>query len=123
MTSNRIIAVENPATLEVLGEVPDQDVGAAREAVDRASRAFADWSRTAPRHRSDILRRAFEHMLRDRDELAVLIARENGKSLVDAAAEVGYAAEFLRWFSEEAVRPGGEYGEAPFGGTRTLVTH
>jgi len=123
VTSNRNIPVENPATLEVLSEVPDQDVGAAREAVDRAARAFADWSRTAPRHRSDVLRRAFELMLRDRDELAGLIARENGKSLADAAAEVGYAAEFFRWFSEEAVRPGGEYGDAPAGGTRTLVSH
>ncbi len=62
-------------------------------------------------------------MLRDKDQLAALIARENGKSLTDAAGEVGYAAEFFRWFSEEAVRPGGEYGEAPAGGARTLVTH
>jgi succinate-semialdehyde dehydrogenase/glutarate-semialdehyde dehydrogenase len=62
-------------------------------------------------------------MLRDKDELAVLISQENGKSLADAAAEIVYAAEFFRWFSEEAVRPGGEYGEAPAGGARTLVTH
>ena len=62
-------------------------------------------------------------MLRDRDRLVHLIARENGKSLADAAGEVAYAAEFFRWFAEEAVRPGGEYGEAPAGGARTMVTH
>jgi succinate-semialdehyde dehydrogenase/glutarate-semialdehyde dehydrogenase len=62
-------------------------------------------------------------MLRDRDELAALIARENGKSLVEAAAEVGYAAEFFRWFAEEAVRAGGDYGESPAGGSRSFVTH
>jgi len=116
-------SVEDPATLEVVAEVPDHGVDEARAAVDRAAAAFPTWSRTAPRHRSDVLRRAHELMLRDKDELTTLIARENGKSLVDAAAEVGYAAEFFRWFSEEAVRPGGEYGEAPAGGVRTLVSH
>ncbi|WP_243060128.1 NAD-dependent succinate-semialdehyde dehydrogenase [Nocardioides sp. SR21] len=115
--------VEDPASLEVVAEVPDLGPKDARAAVDRADAAFAEWSRTSPRHRSDVLRRAHELMLRDKDELTALIAQENGKSLVDAAAEVGYAAEFFRWFSEEAVRPGGEYGEAPAGGVRTLVSH
>ena len=62
-------------------------------------------------------------MIRDRASLAELISRENGKSLSDAAGEVTYAAEFFRWFAEEAVRPGGDFGESPAGGTRTLVTH
>src|SRR6478609_7069593 len=121
--SARAFAVEDPATLEVVAHVPDLDVADAVAAVDRAAAAYPAWSRTSPRHRSDVLRRAHELMLRDKDELTTLIARENGKSLVDAAAEVGYAAEFFRWFSEEAVRPGGEYGEAPAGGVRTLVSH
>ncbi|MEU4419887.1 NAD-dependent succinate-semialdehyde dehydrogenase [Actinoplanes sp. NPDC024001] len=116
-------AVTDPATLEAVAEVPDQGVAEAREAVDAATAAFPTWSRTAPRRRSEILHRAFQLMLRDRDELARLISRENGKSLTDAAGEVTYAAEFFRWFAEEAVRPGGEYGESPAGGTRTLVTH
>ncbi|TIC79250.1 NAD-dependent succinate-semialdehyde dehydrogenase [Nocardioides sp. GY 10113] len=115
--------VLDPASLEVIAQVPDHGVDEARAAVDRASAAFAEWSRTTARHRSDVLRRAHEYMLRDKDELAALIARENGKSLTDAAGEVVYAAEFFRWFSEEAVRPGGEYGEAPAGGARTLVSH
>jgi succinate-semialdehyde dehydrogenase/glutarate-semialdehyde dehydrogenase len=123
VTNPRTFIVENPATLEVVAHVPDQTAEHARAAVDRAASAFMGWSRTAPRQRSVVLQRAYELMLRDRDELSELIARENGKSLTDAAAEVGYAAEFFRWFAEEAVRPGGEYGEAPAGGVRTLVSH
>jgi succinate-semialdehyde dehydrogenase/glutarate-semialdehyde dehydrogenase len=115
--------VEDPATLEVLAQVPDLGPDRAREATDRAAAALEPWSRTSPRRRSEVLRRAFELMHRDEARLTTLISRENGKSLTDAAAEVGYAAEFFRWFSEEAVRPGGEYGEAPGGGTRTIVTH
>ncbi|RYB92256.1 NAD-dependent succinate-semialdehyde dehydrogenase [Nocardioides glacieisoli] len=116
-------AVQDPATLEVLDQVRDHDVSGARAAVDAAAAAFRAWAATSPRDRSDVLRRAYELMLRDREQLAALITAENGKSLVDAAGEVTYAAEFFRWFSEEAVRPGGEYGESPAGGTRTLVRH
>ena len=115
--------VEDPATLRPIAEVADQDARDARRAVDRAASAAAAWAATAPRARSEILRKAFGLILRDREELAHLIAAENGKSLADATGEVTYAAEFFRWFAEEAVRPGGEYGEAPAGGSRTLVTH
>jgi succinate-semialdehyde dehydrogenase/glutarate-semialdehyde dehydrogenase len=121
--TNRTFTVEDPATLEIIDKVADNDADDARAAVDRAASAFATWSQTPPRHRSDVLRRAYELMLLDKDRLTMLISRENGKSLTDAANEVVYAAEFFRWFSEEAVRPGGEYGEAPAGGARTLVTH
>ncbi|BEL08636.1 NAD-dependent succinate-semialdehyde dehydrogenase [Actinoplanes sichuanensis] len=115
--------VVDPATLDVVGTVADGDISDARHAVDAAHQAFRSWSRTPPRRRSEILHRAFELMIRDRDSLATLISRENGKSLTDAAGEVTYAAEFFRWFAEEAVRPGGDFGESPAGGTRTLVTH
>ncbi|GGN93231.1 NAD-dependent succinate-semialdehyde dehydrogenase [Actinoplanes lobatus] len=118
-----LFPVVDPATLQTITEVPDQGVADARAAVDAASAAFRSWAGTAPRRRSEILYRAFELMLRDRDELAALIRRENGKSLSDAFGEVTYAAEFFRWFAEEAVRPGGDFGESPAGGTRTLVTH
>ncbi len=67
--------------------------------------------------------RTRELMLRDAEELAELISAENGKSLADARAEVSYAAEFFRWFAEEAVRPHGDFGSSPVGGTRTIVTH
>ncbi|WP_433794583.1 NAD-dependent succinate-semialdehyde dehydrogenase [Actinoplanes sp. CA-252034] len=115
--------VVDPATLAVIGAVEDTGVPGAVEAVDAAAAAFRSWSRTPPRRRSEILHRTFELMIRDRDELATLISRENGKSLSDATGEVTYAAEFFRWFAEEAVRPGGDFGESPAGGTRTLVTH
>jgi succinate-semialdehyde dehydrogenase/glutarate-semialdehyde dehydrogenase len=119
----RTFAVEDPATLAVLERVHDHDPDDARAAVDAAAATFRSWAATPPRVRSDVLRRAHELMLRDRDDLAALIAAENGKSLVDAAGEVTYAAEFFRWFSEEAVRPGGQYGESPAGGSRTIVRH
>ncbi|TIC79980.1 NAD-dependent succinate-semialdehyde dehydrogenase [Nocardioides sp. GY 10127] len=123
MTEQATFPVENPATREVVGHVPDHGAEEARAAVDRAHAAFGEWSRTSPRQRSEVLRKAYELMLRDKDRLAELMATENGKSLSDAAGEVVYAAEFFRWFSEEAVRPGGDYGESPAGGTRTIVTH
>lgn len=125
MSDIRTFAVEDPATLEIIDHVPDCGPADARAAVDRAAVAFEDWSRRSPRHRdsSDVLRRAHELVLRDRSELALLIARENGKSLTDATGEITYAPEFFRWYSEEAVRPGGEYGESPMGGARTMVSH
>jgi len=122
-THDRTFDVEDPATLKVIDRVRDHDMTDARAAVDSADAALRTWAATPPRTRSEVLRRAHELMLRDRDRLAALIAAENGKSLIDAAGEVTYAAEFFRWFSEEAVRPGGEYGEAPAGGARTLVRH
>jgi len=115
--------VHNPATLEPIAEVPDLGVSEAVAAVDAAHAAFPGWAATAPRQRSVVLRTAFDLMLRDKDKLAALISQENGKSLADAHAEVAYAAEFFRWFSEEAVRSSGDYTESPAGGTRTIVRH
>jgi succinate-semialdehyde dehydrogenase/glutarate-semialdehyde dehydrogenase len=115
--------VENPATLAVVAKVADYGTDEAVRAVDRATTAFRTWSRTPRRTRSEVLAEAHRLMLRDCTELAELIASENGKALADAAAEVGYAAEFFRWFAEEAVRSGGDYGESPAGGTRSIVTH
>jgi succinate-semialdehyde dehydrogenase/glutarate-semialdehyde dehydrogenase len=115
--------VEDPATLEPIASVADQTPADARRAVDRAAGSLEAWSGLAARERAELLRRAYELMMRDRDELAELITRENGKSRADAVGEVTYAAEFFRWFAEEAVRPGGEYGASPAGGARTIVTH
>jgi succinate-semialdehyde dehydrogenase/glutarate-semialdehyde dehydrogenase len=123
MSSATTFTVHNPATLEPIAEVPDLGVSEAIAAVDAAHTAFPAWSATPPRQRSVVLRTAFELMHRDKDELAALISQENGKSLADAHAEVAYAAEFFRWFSEEAVRSGGDYSESPAGGTRTIVRH
>ena len=123
LTQTHTFAVVDPATGQVVAELPDGTVDDATEAVDRAAAAQPAWATTAPRQRSEMLRRAFELMVADTDRLAALITRENGKSGADARAEVAYAAEFFRWFAEEAVRTEGEYGVSPAGGTRTVVTH
>ncbi|OMC29017.1 NAD-dependent succinate-semialdehyde dehydrogenase [Mycobacterium sp. GA-1841] len=115
--------VFDPATGQTIAQVADGSVADARSAVDAAHRAYRGWAATSPRQRSDILRRAYELMLADADRLTALVCAENGKSQTDARAEVGYAAEFFRWFAEEAVRTDGGYGVSPAGGTRTLVTH
>ncbi len=115
--------VEDPATREVIAAVADGTPDDATRAVDAAAEAFADWAATPPRERAEVLRGAFERMIADTDLLAALMSWENGKSLPDARAEVAYAAEFFRWFSEEAVRSEGDYGVSPAGGTRTIVTH
>jgi succinate-semialdehyde dehydrogenase/glutarate-semialdehyde dehydrogenase len=115
--------VFNPGTGEVIAAVSDGTRSEATQAVDAAYAAGPAWRATAPRERSEMLRRTFELMQQDADRLTALIMLENGKPEADARAEVAYAAEFFRWFAEEAVRTSGGYGESPAGGTRTLVTH
>ncbi|KAA1415472.1 NAD-dependent succinate-semialdehyde dehydrogenase [Nocardioides humilatus] len=115
--------VLDPATRAVLAQVPDQTAADARAAVDAAAAAFPAWAATAPRVRAEVLRKAYELMVADTDRLAALISAENGKSQADARAEVAYAAEFFRWFSEEAVRSEGDYSTAPASGATTIVTH
>ncbi|UGQ11100.1 NAD-dependent succinate-semialdehyde dehydrogenase [Yinghuangia sp. ASG 101] len=115
--------VLDPATGAVVSRVSDGTDADGVAAVDAAVAAFPGWAATAPRERSELLRRTFELMLRDREQLAALISAENGKALADARGEVTYAAEFFRWFAEEAVRTAGDFGSDPAGGTRTVVTH
>ena len=114
--------VEDPATCEVLAKVADAGPAAATRAVDSAAATFPTWRQTPPRERAELLRRVYELMIRDTEALAALISAENGKSVADARAEVAYAAEFFRWFGEEAVRIPGSYTEAPAGGARNLVS-
>src|SRR5437763_212567 len=92
-------------------------------AVDAAAKAFRPWAARPPRERAEILRKTFELMLRDRDKLAELMVRENGKPMAEAVGEVSYAAEFFRWFSEEAVRNIGSVSIAPSGANSILVEH
>lgn len=121
--SGGVFVVEDPATGESIAQVSDGTAADATAAVDAAAERLPAWSAVPPRTRSDLLAKVRELMLRDADELAALIARENGKSLTDARGEVTYAAEFFRWYAEEAVRPHGDFGSSPAGGTRTVVTH
>jgi succinate-semialdehyde dehydrogenase/glutarate-semialdehyde dehydrogenase len=114
-------AVENPASSELIAEVPDQGAADALAALDGAVAAASDWATTAPRARGELLRRLLELMERNRDELESLLTSETGKSRHEAAAEVAYAADFLRWFSEQAVRISGRYGVNPAGTGRVIV--
>ena len=113
--------VYDPSTGDVIAAVADGTVEDAIAAVDAADAAAAGWAGTAPRARAEILRSAFELMTARKDELARLISLENGKALTDAAGEVAYAAEFFRWYSEEAVRAEGTVMTAPSGSNRILV--
>ncbi|HSV84485.1 MAG TPA: NAD-dependent succinate-semialdehyde dehydrogenase [Ramlibacter sp.] len=119
--SGQRIEVVDPATLQTIASVADASVADARDAVDAAAAAGPAFARKPPRERAEILRRCFELMLRDQEQLARLISRENGKALPDARGEVAYAAEFFRWFAEEAVRLDGQLAVAPSGANRILV--
>lgn len=118
----RTLDVLDPATGEVLAQVADATADDAIAALDAAVDAQAAWARTAPRERAEILRRAYELCHERADELALLMTLEMGKPLAEARGEVTYGAEFLRWFSEEAVRVHGRYATAPDGAARHLVS-
>jgi succinate-semialdehyde dehydrogenase/glutarate-semialdehyde dehydrogenase len=117
------ISVVDPATEETIAEVAGGDINTALSAVDTAQHAMERWAAQSPRHRSDVLRRAYELMISRSEALAHLIVLENGKALTDARSEVTYAAEFFRWYSEEAVRLAGEVSSAPAGSNRIMVVH
>ncbi|MFE7174149.1 NAD-dependent succinate-semialdehyde dehydrogenase [Streptomyces sp. NPDC057616] len=117
----RTYPVHDPATGEAIREVSSAGSLDARAAIEAAQSAAAEWRATPARRRSEILHDTFALMRRHQDTLARLIVLENGKALRDAQAEVGYAAEFFRWFAEEAVRIGSSFGDAPGGGFRHVV--
>jgi succinate-semialdehyde dehydrogenase/glutarate-semialdehyde dehydrogenase len=118
----RVFDVENPATGEVLASVADASPTDGDDALTAAAGAQAAWARTAPRHRSEILRRAYELVMARQDWLAEVMTLEMGKPLAEARGEVAYAAEFLRWFSEEAVRVSGDHSTTGDGANRIIVT-
>ncbi|MGD9990389.1 MAG: NAD-dependent succinate-semialdehyde dehydrogenase [Dehalococcoidia bacterium] len=109
------LEVENPATSEVLATVVDAAPDDATDAVDAASAAFTSWARTSPRQRGELLRAAFELLTDRTEDFAAIITAEMGKPLAESRAEVRYGAEFLRWYSEEAVRATGTARTAPDG--------
>ncbi|MER5621862.1 NAD-dependent succinate-semialdehyde dehydrogenase [Streptosporangium sp. NPDC002544] len=120
--SGAVLAVDDPGTGRTIAEVADAGVEDGLAALSAAVDAQASWAATPPRERGEILRRAFEQILARRDDLARLMTLEMGKPLAESQAEVAYAAEFFRWFSEEAVRIDGGYLVAPGGGSRVVVT-
>jgi succinate-semialdehyde dehydrogenase / glutarate-semialdehyde dehydrogenase len=103
------LGVEDPSTGETLIEVADAQPGDAMAALEAAAKAQGEWAQSAPRDRGEILRGAYEAIVAQADDLALLMTLEMGKSVAESKAEISYAAEFFRWFSEEAVRIHGRY--------------
>jgi len=114
--------VENPATGEVIATVSSAGRVDAAAAMDAAASAQESWARTSSRSRAEILHRGFDLVQEHAEELALLMTLEMGKPLAQSRGEVSYGGEFLRWFSEEAVRDSGRYAETPEGNLRMLVT-
>ena len=121
MGEHGTLPVQDPSTGEVLAEVADASPADAIAALDAAVEAAPAWAAHPPRERGEILRRAFETILSRADDLALLMTLEMGKPLAESRSEIVYAAEFLRWFSEEAVRIDGRYASAPGGNGRLLT--
>jgi succinate-semialdehyde dehydrogenase/glutarate-semialdehyde dehydrogenase len=115
-------AVTDPSDNSTIANVAVASDEHCAAAINAASNAFKSWAKTAPRVRAEILRKAFEIMVAEADRLAEITSKENGKVLSDAKGEILYAAEFFRWFSEEAVRINGEFRTSPNGDKRILVT-
>ncbi|GAB19500.1 succinate-semialdehyde dehydrogenase [Gordonia effusa NBRC 100432] len=120
--SGKRFDVINPATGDALTSVADADVSDADAALASAAAAQKSWAATAPRERSTILRRAWELVVERTEDFALLMTLEMGKTVAESRGEVAYGSEFLRWFSEEAVRVGGRTATAPSGNGRILVT-
>jgi succinate-semialdehyde dehydrogenase/glutarate-semialdehyde dehydrogenase len=122
-SDNARFDVIDPATENVIISVASASVEDAKTAVDAAHDAFAPWAAKKPRERAEILRKSYEVIMGEAERLAKLITLENGKALADSRSEVAYAAEFFRWYAEEAVRNVGDVSRAPASGARILVQH
>src|SRR5688572_9736346 len=122
-SDNARFDVIDPATERKIASVAGASIDDAKAALDAAADAFPGWAAKKPRERGEILRKAFELIMRDAERLAKLITIENGKALSDSRGEVAYAAEFFRWNAEEAVRNLGQLYNAPSSGARVVVQH
>ncbi|MEJ1088523.1 NAD-dependent succinate-semialdehyde dehydrogenase [Microbacterium sp. Mu-80] len=118
----RTFEVRDPATGAVIAAIADATPADGIRALDAAAAAQEAWAATAARTRSDILRRAFDLVQEHKEDLALLMTLEMGKPLAESRGEVVYGGEFLRWFSEEAVRISGRYGTNPEGTGRMVVS-
>jgi succinate-semialdehyde dehydrogenase/glutarate-semialdehyde dehydrogenase len=120
-TGGEVLPVEDPSTGERLCDVADASPEDGLAALDAAAKAQSSWAAHPPRERGEILRRAFTRITERADELALLMTLEMGKPIAESKAEITYAAEFFRWFAEEAVRIDGRYAVAPNGQGRLLT--
>ena len=120
-SDKKTLDVFDPSTGRLLKTIADASYEDGQEAMTAAHNAQADWGRTAPRVRAELLRAAFEKVTAMSDDFAILMSLEMGKPFAEAKGEVAYGAEFLRWFSEEAPRINGRYQTAPDGKNRLMV--
>ncbi|BCF86281.1 NAD-dependent succinate-semialdehyde dehydrogenase (plasmid) [Rhodococcus qingshengii] len=123
LTTEQTIDVQDPATGQIIKSISDATVDDAARALDAAAAAQSDWAATPSRQRSNILRRAFDLLIERKEDFALLMSMEMGKPIAEAHGEVAYGAEFLRWFSEEAVRVRGDYRANPEGTGTVVVSH
>lgn len=114
--------VRDPATGQVIATPPDHSVDDALDALGRADRAGTAWARETARRRSDVLHHAYDLLIEQKHRLARIITREMGKPLAEAYGEVQYAADYVRWYAEEALRPAGNFRENPAGGSTILTS-
>ncbi|MCJ1706613.1 NAD-dependent succinate-semialdehyde dehydrogenase [Microbacterium sp. VKM Ac-2923] len=119
----KTVAVNDPATGDVIHEIADATVDDGVAAMDAAAEAFPSWAATPARQRAEILRRAFDLLQERKEDVALLMTLEMGKPLVEARGEVAYGGEFLRWFSEVTAHTQGRYGANPEGTGRMIVSH
>jgi len=119
--SRATIPVEDPATGEVIGTVPKMGVEETRRAIDAAHAAFESWRRTTAKERAALLRKWYDLIMANQEDLAVLMTREQGKPLAESRGEIAYGASFVEWFAEEAKRVYGDLIPAPAGNRRILV--
>lgn len=119
--ANGKLDVFDPTTGDVIAGVATSTVDDCLAAVETAGQAAGGWAATPPRERAEILRRCYETMMAEQSEIAALLQLENGKPMAEAMGEVAYAADFFRWFSEEAVRIAGEIRRAPMGDKHIMV--
>ncbi|WP_314454328.1 NAD-dependent succinate-semialdehyde dehydrogenase [uncultured Microbacterium sp.] len=122
-TGGKTVAVNDPATGDVIHEIADATVDDGVAAMDAAAEAFPSWAATPARERAEILRRAFDLLQERKEDVALLMTLEMGKPLVEARGEVAYGGEFLRWFSEVTAHTQGRYGANPEGTGRMIVSH
>lgn len=121
--SGMTLDIQDPANGEVIKSIADATVEDATRALDAAVAAQEAWANTPTRERSDILRRAFDLLMQRKEDFALLMSMEMGKPIAEARSEVDYGGEFLRWFSEEAVRVRGDYRQNPQGTGTMVVSH
>jgi len=120
--SGKRMEVINPATGELIGTVPEMGQAEAQRAIEAADAAWGMWREKLAKERSAILRRWHDLILENADDLAAIMTAEQGKPLVEAKGEIGYAASFIEWFAEEAKRVYGDTMPSPAAGRRILVT-